>query len=51
MLCGAAPEARRPVALIPIGDDAVARSLPLAEELRASACGSTLAIAAISIVG
>ncbi|MEC8776046.1 MAG: histidine--tRNA ligase, partial [Pseudomonadota bacterium] len=29
MLCGAAPEARRPVALIPIGDDAVARSLPL----------------------
>ncbi|MEC8370397.1 MAG: histidine--tRNA ligase [Pseudomonadota bacterium] len=36
MLCGAAPEARRPVALIPIGDDAVARSLPLAEELRAS---------------
>jgi len=36
MLCGAAPETRRPVALIPIGDDAVARSLPLAEELRAS---------------
>ena len=36
MLCGAAPEARRPVALIPIGDDAVARSLPLAEELRVS---------------
>ena len=36
MLCGAAPEARRPVALIPIGDDAVARSLLLAEELRAS---------------
>ena len=36
MLRGAAPEALRPVALIPIGDDAVARSLPLAEELRAS---------------
>jgi histidyl-tRNA synthetase len=36
MLCGEAPPARRPVALVPLGDDAEARSLPLAEALRAS---------------
>jgi len=36
MLCGVAPEARRPVALIPIGDEAIARALRLAEDLRAT---------------
>ena len=36
MLCGEAPPARRPVALVPLGEDAEARSLPLAEALRAS---------------
>ncbi|MGB0552330.1 MAG: histidine--tRNA ligase [Alphaproteobacteria bacterium] len=36
MLCGEAPPARRPVALVPLGGDAEARSLPLAEVLRAS---------------
>ena len=36
MLYGAAPEARRPVALIPIGEEAVAQAPALAEELRAA---------------
>jgi histidyl-tRNA synthetase len=36
MLCGEAPAARRPIALVPLGGDAEARSLPLAEALRAS---------------
>ena len=36
MLYGAAPEARRPVALIPIGEEAVAKAPGLAEELRAA---------------
>ena len=36
MLCGAAPEARRPVALIPIGEEAVAQAPGLAEKLRVS---------------
>jgi histidyl-tRNA synthetase len=36
MLCGEAPVARRPIALVPLGGDAEARSLPLAESLRAS---------------
>ena len=36
MLCGEAPLARRPVALVPLGGDAEAKSLPLAEVLRAS---------------
>jgi histidyl-tRNA synthetase len=36
MLCGEAPPARRPVALVPLGGDAEARSLSLAEVLRAS---------------
>ena len=36
MLYGAAPEARRPVALIPIGEQAVAKAPSLAEELRAA---------------
>ena len=34
MLCGEAPPARRPIALIPIGGDAEARALILAETLR-----------------
>jgi histidyl-tRNA synthetase len=36
MLCGEAPAARRPISLVPLGGDAEARSLPLAEVLRAS---------------
>jgi histidyl-tRNA synthetase len=36
MLCGEAPAARRPIALVPLGGDAEASSLPLAEALRAS---------------
>ena len=36
MLYGAAPEARRPVALIPIGEEAVAKAPGLAEELRSA---------------
>ena len=36
MLYGAAPEARRPVALIPIGEQAVAQAPGLAEELRSA---------------
>jgi len=36
MLCGEAPPGRRPVALVPLGGDAEAKSLPLAEVLRAS---------------
>ena len=36
MLYGAAPDARRPVALIPIGEQAVAQAPGLAEELRAA---------------
>ena len=36
MLYGAAPEARRPLALIPIGEEAVAKAPVLAEELRSA---------------
>lgn len=35
MLCGEAPAARRPIALVPLGDGAEAKALPLAETLRA----------------
>ncbi|MGH6621371.1 MAG: His/Gly/Thr/Pro-type tRNA ligase C-terminal domain-containing protein, partial [Alphaproteobacteria bacterium] len=36
MLCGAAPAARRPVALVPVGAAAEAEAVKLAERLRAS---------------